>query len=516
MRAGTLIVGIAAAALLSAGCTAADEQPNAEPSGDGKAAAGSTTLRTAYQADIATFDPDNGFEVAGLGAIRAVYEGLVDYEPGTTDVVGRLASSWTVSPDATTYTFVLREGVTFHSGEAMTSADVKASFDRRATPDLILSYFLANVASTETPDDKTFVVTLKSPQPSFLDNLASAWGPKILGPEALTENAGDDGSKGWLNEHADGTGPFRLASFSRGQEYVLERFEAYWGAAPGFQKVSIKIVPDIGQQVLQLRNGDLDAVLHGYPFTQLAKLPDGLAIESYNDLGLEMAFVNTTRTLTTVEQRRRVAAALAPTGWVQDAFGEFAAPAQALYPKAMLTPETPYAYPTQADSSNAVPALQIAYAAEEASVQQRVADLLIAQLGEAGIEATARALPGSDVSGFIKNLGKAPDIWLAQNNPDSAHPDSQASLFYATGAPLNIFGYSNPKADGLFAEGASATDPAKRDRLYTDGGRLVFEDGAFLPLADVADAIVYREGLSDFGTRPAIPWTLDFGTVRRG
>ena len=178
----------------------------------------------------------------------------------------------------------------------------------------------------------------------------------------------------------------------------------------------------------------------------------------------------------------------------------------------MLTPAQPYAYP--ADSSTALPdGVEIGYWASEAGTQRRVADLLIAQLQSKGIKATARAV--ADGATFLKNLDSAPDLYLAQNNPDSAHPDSQASLFYATGAPLNIFGYSNPAADKLFAQGATEADKTKRDKLYVDGGRLVFEDGAFLPLADIEDVMVAREGLTDLGTRPAVPWTVDFGTVRR-
>lgn len=221
------------------------------------------------------------------------------------------------------------------------------------------------------------------------------------------------------------------------------------------------------------------------------------------------------RTLTTPEQRRRVAAAMNPEGWLTDAFGEYAQPSLSLFPRAMLEPEEPYTWPTPEEAGTAeVPPLDVVYAAEEASVQQRVADLVIAQLGEAGIEATARAVPGPQITGFTADPATAPDILLGQNNPDSAHPDSQASLFFATGAPLNVFTYSNPEADALFAEAATLTDVAERDRAYAEAGRLVFEDGGFLPLADIKDVIVHREGLTDLGTRPAVPWNVDLGTVR--
>ena len=71
----------------------------------------SKTLRLGFERDILTFDPDNSFETAGLGAIRAVYQGLVQYAPGSTKVVGLLATDWKTSPDGKTITFTLRDGV---------------------------------------------------------------------------------------------------------------------------------------------------------------------------------------------------------------------------------------------------------------------------------------------------------------------------------------------------------------------------------------------------------------------
>lgn len=507
----SLLLGVLAAALLTAGCSAGGGGQRAV----GAAATTSTTLRTAYASDIVTFDPDNGFELLGLGAIRSVYEGLVDYRPGTTTLVPRLASAWTVSPDGLTYTFTLRDGVVFHDGSPMTSADVRASFDRRADQRFVLSYFLAGVASTATPDPRTFVVRLKAAQPSFLDSLASPWGPKVVGPAALRDHAGDDRSGAWLVEHADGTGPFRLARFDRGTRYTLERAARYWGAAPALSQVQISIVPDVSQQVLQLRGGELDVVLHGYPYAQLQRLPQGLTASVYDDLGLELAFVNPKRRLKTPEQRQRVMSAIDPARWVGALFGRYARPAASLFPRAMLAPATPYAWPTAQDAGRvAVPELEIGYAAEEAGVQQRVADTLIARLRQAGISATARALPGGQVSTFLKDPGAAPDLYLAQNNPDSAHPDSQSSLFFATGGSLNIFGVSDPTADAGFAAAAGQTDRAARDAGYAEAARGLFAAGLFLPLADLQDVVVHRDGLTDLGTRPAVPWNIDFTTAR--
>ncbi|TIT98984.1 MAG: ABC transporter substrate-binding protein, partial [Mesorhizobium sp.] len=115
-----------------------------------------------------------------------------------------------------------------------------------------LSYFLANVKDMRAPDDSTVVLTLSDPQPWFLDALASPWGPKIISPTALAEHDNGDFATTWLNEHAIGTGPFKLSEFKRGQRYELERNDDYWGDKPFFRQIQISVVPDISQQILQL------------------------------------------------------------------------------------------------------------------------------------------------------------------------------------------------------------------------------------------------------------------------
>ncbi len=173
-------------------------------------------LRAPYGADVASFDPDNAFEVAGLSAINNVYEGLVEYAPGGTEVVGLPAEAWEVSEDGLTCTFPIKPDVLFHDGTPADAAAVGATFERRRTADVIRGYFLANVASVEAPDAQTPVIRLAAPQPSLLDALASPWGPRAVSPSALAENGGENMGKTCLMENAVGTGPFRLAGVLRG------------------------------------------------------------------------------------------------------------------------------------------------------------------------------------------------------------------------------------------------------------------------------------------------------------
>jgi len=346
----------------------------------------------------------------------------------------------------------------------MTSADVLASFKRRKDPSMALSYFLDGVRDMSAPDPGTFVITLAAPQPAFIHRLASPWGPKVIAPGAR--------SAGWFNEHADGTGPYTLVEFTRGQRYVLRRNPGYWGAAPYFETIVILIVPNVGQQMLMLQRGELDILDHGYPFDQLEKLPSGLKLDAHDALSLEMAYFNQAKVLRDPAVREAVLTAINPDGWLADAFGPFATRARSLYPKAMINAPEPVRFPQDFSKARHIVAaagpvsIEIGYTDQEEPVQQRVAEFMASLLKQVGIIATLREVPLDQQSSLINDLKGAPDIWLSQNYPDAAHPGTQVGVFFQTDAALNLFGYSNPQVDSLAAQAAGMTDVTQRDKLY--------------------------------------------------
>jgi peptide/nickel transport system substrate-binding protein len=478
-------------------------------------------LRVAYTEDVSSFDPDDVIILFGLDASRVLYQGLVQYRPGSTEIEGWLARSWTISPDGRTYTFTLRDGVTFHDQHTMTAADVLASFKRRQSPNMALSYFLDGVQQMSAPDPRTFVITLTAPQPAFIDRLASPWAPKVIGPAALVDHSGQDQAIGWLNEHADGTGPYTLVEFTRGQRYVLKRNPGYWGAPPYFEKIELLVVPNVGQQMLMLQRGELDILEHGYPFDQLEKLPSGLKLDAHDALSLEMAYFNPTKALKNPGVRDAVLTAINPAGWLADTFGSFATQARSLYPKAMIDAPEPVRFPDDVGKARRTVAaagsvsLEIGYTDEESPVQQRIAEFMVSRLKQIGVIATVRVVPLDQESSLINDLTSAPDIWLSQDYPDAAHPGTQVGVFFQTGAALNLFGYSNAQVDSLAVQAAGMTDVLQRDRTYLAISQILFADRAFIPLADIKDVIVYRDDLIDLNTRPALPWAVDYATIRR-
>src|SRR6266542_4411086 len=87
-----------------------------------------------FNNDLTSLDPQVGYDWQNWSVIKSIFDGLMDYKPGSTELEPDLAQSYTVSDDGLTYSFVLRDGIRFHNGRAVTSADVKYSLERAVTP----------------------------------------------------------------------------------------------------------------------------------------------------------------------------------------------------------------------------------------------------------------------------------------------------------------------------------------------------------------------------------------------
>lgn len=481
--------------------------------------AAAEVLRVPLTVDIGTFDPDNGFEIGAMSAIDNVYEGLVEYAPGSTDIVGLLAETWEVAADGMSYTFHLRGGVAFHDGTLLDADAVVQSLERRRTGELALSYFLGNVTAITASDPSTVVITLGHKQPSFIHVLASAWGPKVISPKALADNAGSDNTATWLNEHAVGTGPFTLAEFKRGEGYVLKRNDAYWGDKPFFDEIRLPVLPDLSQQMLQLQAGDLDVVPDGYPVSQLPGLPSSLAVTAAPNMTQFEIYTKPRTAMDDAAVRTAVLTAINPALWMKDIFGDYAQLSKSLYQNAMLDPAVPVSFPSDFDAAKAAVAaygevkLRIGVQSEVVSYA-RIAELMVAQLGTIGIKASVEVLP-LGAAYAMKGDANAPDMLLTIANPDAAHPESQAKTYFTTDAVLNFYGRSLPEADAIVDEAGLLTDVAARDALYEKAGHMYFDAGYVIPLVDADDVIVHAKGLVDLGLRPAFPQgNIDYGTAR--
>ncbi len=206
-------------------------------------------------ASPSNFDPMSNGSSTTLGIISPCYNSLVRFDPTDPNtVIGDLATSWDVSEDGKTYRFQLAEGVLFHDGVPMTSADVKTTFDWiRNPPEGIVSNrkgMLEVVEAIDAPDDKTVVFTLKRPLGSFLNNLSSGW--MLVQPKHILE------STGAMKDAIVGTGPFKLKEIVSGVSIELEKNADYWvDGLPYLDGIKAFVIPDQGATWNYLQNGQL-------------------------------------------------------------------------------------------------------------------------------------------------------------------------------------------------------------------------------------------------------------------
>jgi peptide/nickel transport system substrate-binding protein len=487
--------------------------------GCGAGASSSGTLQTAYSEDpTGGLDPALFYDIEGESTLLAIYQGLLKYPADSTKLAPSLATSWDVSKDGKTYTFHLRKGVKFHDGTKFDSSAVKTSFEREIKLKGGPSYMLEKVSSIETPDPNTVVIKLSSPNAAFLADLASMYGPKVISPTALKKNAGSDDAQKWLTNHAVGTGPFELASYKGGQQIVLKRFDGYWGPKAKLKKVVIAINPNIGDQLLQLRSGQIDAIPHGIQAAQLASIEgdSSLAVEKPKALIRDVLALNPSRPpFNDIRNREAAAAALNVPEVAQRLYPEVGSAPERFYPPGLLpdadNPALPKAPNVKAKGN---PSISLSYTAAEPDLR-RTAELLQQQLQAAGFKVSLQADSGAAQFAFVNDPSSAPNAVAVTLNPDTVHPDSWIRPIYYTASGLNLLGFSDPQLDKAIDAAASATDSAESNRLYAKAGQMAADTWQTIPLVDLKDTIVSRSSVGDFGHVPVYVWAVDFSTMTK-
>jgi peptide/nickel transport system substrate-binding protein len=183
----------------------------------------------------------------------ALHDALVKPMPGQ-PFAPSLAESWSISDDGLLYEFVLRKGAKFHNGEAVTSEDVKFSFERyRGSSSKPLK---DHVAAVETPDPQHILFKLKQPWHDFLTFYASATGAAWVVPKKYVEQVGDEGFK----KAPVGAGPYKFVSFTPGLELTMEAFDQYWRKKPSVHRLVFKVIPDETTRLAALKRGEVDIV----------------------------------------------------------------------------------------------------------------------------------------------------------------------------------------------------------------------------------------------------------------
>lgn len=220
--------------------------------------------------NLITLDPAALSGKESVQAVTNVYQGLVNLDPvDRSNLIATLAESWTVSDDAKSIIFTIREAATFASGNPVTAADVKWSLDRLLDLNLTqaakLSVFGLNSDTKDeafvVQDERTFVINL--PQPTDPNLVVMTLG--VVGPGSIIDSklameheVNGDKAAAWLATNTAGSGPFVVSQLRSNEMLLLDRNDNYWGEAPAMRRIVMRHLPESQSQRLQLERGDID------------------------------------------------------------------------------------------------------------------------------------------------------------------------------------------------------------------------------------------------------------------
>jgi peptide/nickel transport system substrate-binding protein len=269
----------------------------------------SGTLQVLLTAGTEDIDPHYSYSTLSSTVALMVYEMLLILKGDSADEFEpMLAESWEASEDQSTYTFKLFPDVMFQDGTPANAQAVKDSYTRwielEGSPVNVITRFCDSPDKMEVVDETTLRFNLGSPQPLFLAAMASAYGPSVISPTAIAENATkeDPYAHEWAKASAVGSGPYTLESNSLNEGLVLKKFDGYHRGWEGnhFDQIIFRVVPEDGTRRQLLERGEADAAAFNLTFEAVEAMrsnPD-LQVVEYPTTAVSWVIMNAPRLLT--------------------------------------------------------------------------------------------------------------------------------------------------------------------------------------------------------------------------
>ena len=447
------------------------------------AGAHAQTLRVGLAEDPDVLDPTLARTFVGRIVFAAMCDKLFDIDDKL-DIVPQLATGYEWSTDNKALTIKLRQGVTFHDGEALDAAAVKYSIERHKTmAGSNRRGELAPVASVDVVDSSTVRLNLSAPFAPLLAQLADRAG-MIVSPKAAQAEGDKFGSKPVC------AGPFRFAERVAQDRIVLERFPNYWNkAAIHFDKIVYLPIPDSTVRLANLRSGQLDFIerLAASDVPQV-KSDGRFKLSKITEIGYQGITINVGKSELAQKNplgrdprvREAFELALDRDGIVQvamdgeaDSGNQWVAPTNPFYAKSVPIPARNLARAKALLLEAGVPNPSFTLMTPTTADAQRIAQVVQAMAREAGfdvkIQSTefATSLDLADKGQFDAYV----HAWSGR-----ADPDGNIFSFDACKQPLNYAGYCKPEIDDLLKRSRTTGDVAARRKIFGDIAAIVLKD----------------------------------------
>jgi ABC-type transport system substrate-binding protein len=483
--------------------------------------------------DPPTLDPALAGDAVSAEYIVEIFSGLVTLN-SKLEVVPDLAEKWEISPDGKTYTFTLRKGAKFHNGKVVTAADVKYSLERIFDPrtesglgELYLGDIVGardrllnrarEVSGVKVIDESTIAITIDAPKPYFLMALTY--------PAAfVVDKENVERSRTWTDK-PNGTGPFMLKEYVKGERIILARNENYYGSKAHLQEVRFDLVG--GAAMTRYENNELDIVPVGIADIDRVTDPRNplnkdLRITPRMDLNY-IGLNTTTPPFDDVNVRRAFCAALDREKMVTVVYKGTAKVANTILP-----PGFPGYDPSlQACTYNVDEAKRLIAQSKYKDVS-KFPEITYFIVGGGG---APRGLAPAIQESLKQNLGIDVQIqqmewatylqlqkrgafqmfggdagWIA----DYPDPQNFLDILFHTGSYGNDVRYSNPEVDRLLEQARVEQNATQRMKLYNQVERMILADMPIIPISHGQDFELIKPWVKGVTRAPLIiPWLKD-------
>ncbi|WP_273377633.1 glutathione ABC transporter substrate-binding protein [Symbiobacterium thermophilum] len=480
-----LLLALALAVLSACGGGANNQNQNQTPNQQtgGQTAPKEQVITIAHSGDPATLDPHKSFNGLVFTVTNQIYETLL-YRAADGTLQPRLATEW-APVDETTWEFKLREGVKFSDGTPLNAEAVKFSLERLADPETKGpgAFIVGMIEEITVVDDHTVHIRTSTPFTPLLAHLSHPV-TAIVSPTAAT--SGD------LSKQPAGTGPFLLEDWKAGDSVTLKANPDYWGGKPKLDRVVLRIIPEAGTQLTELKAGTVDLISGVQPerFNEIDSDPQLSATRFLGWGSMFLGFNMKAGPLAQPEVRQAIAMAIDPQGIVDTLrqgmaqFGNSLVPPTVFGSVPDLTgpeydPEGARALLAQAGVTTP---LKLTLNTYEGAENQQIAQAIQAQLSQIGIDLEVVI---TDYGAFTEAIAKDDHgLWLSSWGTVTMDADYTLwALLHSGqhGADNKAF-YANPQVDEWLTEARRTADDAQRQALYRQIHEQVMKDLPYLNL----------------------------------
>jgi peptide/nickel transport system substrate-binding protein/oligopeptide transport system substrate-binding protein len=488
---------------------------------------GAMVLRLASNDDVPTLDPAVGYDTASWTFEQAIFDTLVRYGDDDVELHPAVATSWESSPDATVFTFHLRNDVRFTNGRPVTAADFKYGIERVSDPATLskgMEYYQEiagaaefaahrkpHVDGIETPDPYTIIFRLTGPDPIFPHKLAMPFASAV--PREVVEKWGEDFSR-----HVVGSGAFKLREWIGGQRIVLEKNHDYWvKGEPRLDGVAEQVGVNGELQWLKFESSEIDVhdAIPPSEFPYVIKTPALRALTlnkstvttsylgmncrmpPFDDVRVRQAFnygINKEKLIAVINGRGVAARGVLPPnlpGYDPDVRGYNYDPAKAraLLEQAHFPHDLKPVLWFRADQTGEMLA---------ESVQQ--------DLALVGVSVRLKPVAWGPL---LEAIRQPKNVQLFMNGWEADFPDPENFLSVLLsrkqfGSNNDTF-YTNPEVDKLLDQAALMTDFKKRYALYDQAQRIVIADAPWVFLLHPVNYVIRKPWVHDYIMNPMRP-----------